>query len=119
MVNTRVVATPQIVFTNPIRTTHVRPLMSSITIGGYKNIDVENSKGGHREPSIIIHGIPTHRNGHFVKWNKVTLKYFDLKKDVDPYAHVKVFNFIVKANVETFEEYIINDLHCKCECGGC
>jgi hypothetical protein len=54
-----------------------------------------------------------------VKWNKVTLKYFDLKKDVDPYAHVKVFNFIVKANVETFEEYIINDLHCKCECGGC
>jgi hypothetical protein len=44
-----------------------------------------------------------------VKWNKVTLKYLDLKKDVDPYAHVKVFNFIVKANVKTFEEYIINE----------
>jgi hypothetical protein len=38
----------------------------------------------------------------------VTLKYHDFKKDVDLDVHVKVFNFVVKVNVETFEEYIIN-----------
>jgi hypothetical protein len=67
VVNTKVVGTPQTVFTNPIRTIHVRPPMSSINVGGYRSIDAENSKGGHREPSVITHGIPTHRNGHFVK----------------------------------------------------
>jgi hypothetical protein len=30
------------------------------------------------------------------------------EKDVDSNAHVKVFNFVVKANAKTFEEYIIN-----------
>ncbi len=40
--------------------------------------------------------------------NRVTLKYIDFKKDVDPNVHAKVFNFIMKANIETFEEYIIN-----------
>ncbi len=38
----------------------------------------------------------------------VALKYFDFKKDVNPNVHVKVFNSIMKVNVETFEEYIIN-----------
>jgi hypothetical protein len=38
----------------------------------------------------------------------VALKYLDVKKDVDPNAYVRVFNFVVKANVETSEEYIIN-----------
>jgi hypothetical protein len=52
MANTRVVGTPQMVFTNPIMTIHVhkttnRPHMSSIVVGGYKSIDVEDSKGGH------------------------------------------------------------------------
>ncbi len=51
--NTRVVGTLQKVFTNPIRTIHVRPPMSSIVVGGYKSIYVENSKGGHREPFVI------------------------------------------------------------------
>jgi hypothetical protein len=67
VVNTKVVGTPQMVFINPIRTTHVKPPMSSIVIGGYKSMDVGNSKGGHREPFAITHGIPNHRNGHFVK----------------------------------------------------
>ncbi len=53
VVNTRVVGTLQKVFTNPIRTIHVRPPMSSIVVGGYKSIYVENSKGGHREPFVI------------------------------------------------------------------
>jgi hypothetical protein len=38
----------------------------------------------------------------------VALKYPDFKKDVDPDAHVKVLNFVVKKNVETFEKNIIN-----------
>jgi hypothetical protein len=38
----------------------------------------------------------------------VSLKYLDLKKDVDANAHGRVFNFAMKANVETFEKYIIN-----------
>jgi hypothetical protein len=51
MVNTRVVGTPQMVFTNPIMTTHVhkttnRPHMSSIVVGGYRSTNIEDSKGG-------------------------------------------------------------------------
>jgi hypothetical protein len=38
----------------------------------------------------------------------VALEYPNFLKNVDPNAHVKVFNSIVKANVETFEIYIIN-----------
>jgi hypothetical protein len=38
----------------------------------------------------------------------VALKYPDLKKDVDPDAHVRVFNFAIKANAKTSEKYIIN-----------
>ncbi len=38
----------------------------------------------------------------------VAHKYLDFKKDVNPYVHVRVFNFVVKANVETSKEYIIN-----------
>jgi hypothetical protein len=85
--------------------------MNSIDVKRYKNIDVKHSKGGHYEPSFIIHGILDHKNGHFVRPNRVTFKYPDLKKDVDLYAHVKNFNFAIKANVETFEKYIINAIN--------
>jgi hypothetical protein len=37
-----------------------------------------------------------------------TLKYPNYKKDANANAHVKVFQAIVRANGETFEEYIIN-----------
>jgi hypothetical protein len=40
--------------------------------------------------------------------NMVALKYLDFKKNVDPYAHVRVFNYVVKANAKTFKEYVIN-----------
>jgi hypothetical protein len=40
--------------------------------------------------------------------NMVAFKYLDFKKDVNLDAHVRVFNFVVKANIETFEKYIIN-----------
>jgi len=111
--NTRIIGTPQMTFINQIMITHVhkikdKPLMNSIAVKGYKNIGAKNSKGGHYEPSFITHGIPNHRNGHFVRPNKVALKYHDFKENVDLYAHVKGFNFVVKVKVETFEEYIIS-----------
>jgi hypothetical protein len=39
---------------------------------------------------------------------KVAFKYHDFKKNVDPDVHVRMFNFTMKANAKTFEEYIIN-----------
>jgi len=84
--------------------------MSSIVARRYISIDVGNLRGRYRKLSIVTAWIPDHRNGHYVKPNRVVFKYFNLKKDVNPYAHVKVFNSIVKANAKTFEEYIINAL---------
>ncbi len=51
IVTTRIVGTPQMVFTNPIMTYHVtkttdQPSMDSIDVGRYKSTDVENPKGG-------------------------------------------------------------------------
>jgi len=45
---------------------------------------------------------------HYVRSNKVALKYPNLKKNVDLDAHLRVFNSMVKAKVETFEECVIN-----------
>jgi len=36
------------------------------------------------------------------------LKYLNYKKNVDPNAHVKVFNGAIKENGETSREYVIN-----------
>jgi len=82
---TRVVGTPQMVFTNPIMTTHVnrienRPPMNSMATGRYRNVDVVNPKGGYQKPFILI--IPNfyHRIGHYVKPNKVALSILISKK---------------------------------------
>ncbi len=109
----RVVGTPQIVFTNLIITTHVnkttnRPLMNSMATRRYKNADATNPRKGYQEPSVITTQILDHRDGHSVRPNRVALKYLDFKKDVDPDVHVRMFNFVVKENVETSEKYIIN-----------
>ncbi len=71
----------------------------------YKNADVMNSKGRYQEPFAIITPILDHKNGHYVRPNKVAFKYPNFKKDVNPDAHVKVFNFVVKINVETYKKY--------------
>jgi hypothetical protein len=73
-----------------------------------KIIRFENPKGGYQKLYLITQGIPNHRIGHFVRPNKVALKYLNFKKDIDLDVHVKMFNSIVKTNVETFEKYIIN-----------
>ncbi len=56
----------------------------------------------------VIAQIPNHKDGHSVMLNKVAFKSPNFKKTIDPNVHVKMFNFIVKANVETSKKYIIN-----------
>ncbi len=106
---TRVVGIPQMVFTNPItsihgnRITH-RPLMSLIAIRGCKSVDIVHSRGGYWKPVILIALIFDHKDGHYVRPNRVALNYPNFKKDVDPNVHVKVFNFVIKSNAETSEK---------------
>jgi hypothetical protein len=57
---------------------------------------------------VVIIPIFYHKDAHNVRPNRVAFKYPNFKKDVDPYAHVTVFNSIVKANAETSKKYIIN-----------
>jgi hypothetical protein len=101
------------VFTNPIIITHVnrtidQPLMSSLAARRYKSVDAMNPRGGYRGPFVVTAPILDHIIGHYVRPNKVAFKYLDFKKYVDPNVHVRMFNYIVKANVKTFEKYIIN-----------
>ncbi len=51
-----------------------QPPMSLIVVQRYRNIDAKDPRGGYWEPFVIIAGIRDHRNGHFVKPNKVALK---------------------------------------------
>jgi hypothetical protein len=110
---TGVVCIPQMVFTNPITTTHGnmttdQPLMNSMTVRGCRSADVMHSRGRYQEPIALIAPILDHRDGHYVRPNKVAFKYLDFKKDVDPYVHVRMFNSIIKTNAETSKEYVIN-----------
>jgi hypothetical protein len=75
-----------------------RPPMNSMATGGYRSVDAVNPKGGHQEPYTIIAQIIDDKNGHYVLPNKVAIKYLDLKKDVYPNVHVRMFNSIVKVN---------------------
>jgi len=109
-----VVGTPQMVFTNLIMTIHVnrttnRPLMTSMVVGGYKNVDATNPRGGYQKPYVVTTQIPNHKDGHYVRPNMLFFSILT-SKYVDAYVHVKVFNYVVKENVMTFEGYIINVL---------
>jgi hypothetical protein len=58
IVITGVFGIPQMVFTNLITTTHVnrtidRPLMSSMVVGRYKNVDVVHPRGGYQKPIVV------------------------------------------------------------------
>ncbi len=76
--------------------------------GGCIITNVMHSKNKYPEPIVVTTSILDHKNGHYVRLNMVVFKYLDFKKDVDLDAHVKVFNSVVKENVKTFQEYIIN-----------
>jgi hypothetical protein len=82
--------------------------MSSMVGGGYKNVNAMNPRGGYQERSIVTTPILDHRDGHYIRPNRVAFRYPNFKKDVNLDVHVKVFNFVVKANAKTFEEYTIN-----------
>ncbi len=89
------------VFTSLIMTTYVkkttdRPPMNSMVTKRYKSVDATNPREGYQEQSIITAQILDHKDSHFVRPNKVALKYLDFKKDVDPNAHVIIFNYVIK-----------------------
>ncbi len=76
---TRVVGTPQMVFTNLIINTHVnrianRPPMSSMVDGGCRSVNSTYLKGGYQEPFVVIAPISNHKDGHYVRPNKVAFK---------------------------------------------
>jgi hypothetical protein len=48
--------------------------------GRYKSVDVVNPRGRYQEPSVVIVKISNHRDGHYVRPNRVALEYPDLKK---------------------------------------
>ncbi len=103
---TKVVGIPQTVFTNSITTTHVnmianQPLMNLMVVRRYRSVNVTHPKRGYGEPFIVTALIIDHKIDHYVK-------YLDFKNDVDLDVHVRMFNFVIKRNVETFEKYIIN-----------
>ncbi len=79
-----------------------------MAIGGYRSGDVMHLRGGYREPYVITAPILDHKNGHYLRPNMVIFKYLDLKKDVDLDVHVRMFNFVIKTDIKTFEKYIIN-----------
>jgi hypothetical protein len=54
--------------------------MSSMATERNKSVDATNLKRGYREPSIVTIQIPNHKDGHYVRPNKVVFKYLDFKK---------------------------------------
>jgi hypothetical protein len=82
--------------------------MNSMVPKRYTNVNVMNSKGRYQEPFAVTTLILDHKYGHYVRPNMVALKYPNFKKDVNLDAHVRVFNFVVKVNVEIYKKYIIN-----------
>ncbi len=81
--------------------------MNLIVVGRCRSADALYLRGGYREPIVVTTPNFYHKNGHYVRPNRVVLKYPNLKKDVDPNVHVKVFNSIVNVNTKTSKEYII------------
>jgi hypothetical protein len=82
--------------------------MSSMVGKACKSVETMHSRGGYCELIIVTTPILNHKDGHYVRSNMVALKHHDFKKDADLNAHVKVFNYAIKTNVETSKEYIIN-----------
>ncbi len=107
----------KMVFTNSIMTIHMnkiinQPSMSLMVASRYKSVNVMNLKGRYQKPFVVPTQTPDKKDGHYVKPNIIALKYLDLKKDVDPGVHVKVFNSTIKVNAKTYREYIINVFSC-------
>jgi hypothetical protein len=72
-------------------------------VGRYRSVDVMSPRGGYRKSFVVNTPILDHRDGHYVRPNRVDLKYLNFKKDVDLDAHVRVFNFIISTNEKAYE----------------
>jgi len=77
---TRVAGIPQMVFTNPIMVIHGNKtidwsLMNSMDVGGYRSANFVHPRWGYRKPFAITAPILNHRDGHYVRPNRVALKY--------------------------------------------
>jgi hypothetical protein len=102
-VTTKIVGILQMVYINPITTTcgnraTNRPLMSSMVTGGCKSVDAMHLRSRYHELIVVNALFFYHKDGHYVRPNKVALKYLDLKKNVDPNVHVKMFISVIKEN---------------------
>jgi hypothetical protein len=64
----------------------------------YKSANAADLRGGYQKPFVVTAQICDHRDGHYVRPNKVAFKYPNFKKDVDLDVHVRMFNSIVKVN---------------------
>jgi hypothetical protein len=82
--------------------------MNSMVVRRCNSANVMHSRRGYRKPITITAPIFDLKDGHYVRPNRVIFKYPNFKKDANPNAHVKMFNFVIKTNAKTFEEYIIN-----------
>jgi hypothetical protein len=51
--------------------------MNLMAVGGCRSEDALYLKGGYREPIVVTTPILDHKNGHYVRPNKVVLKYPD------------------------------------------
>jgi hypothetical protein len=51
--------------------------MNSMDVGRYINVNAMNPRGGYQEPFAVTTPIFDHKYGHYVRPNKVALKYRD------------------------------------------
>jgi len=51
-----------------------------MAVGGYRSVDAVNPRGGYQEPFVVITQTPNYKYGHFVRPNRLVIKYPKLKK---------------------------------------
>ncbi len=54
--------------------------MNSMVVRRYRSANTTNIREGYQKPSIVTTQIPNHKNGHYVRPNKVALQHLDFKK---------------------------------------
>jgi hypothetical protein len=50
-------------------------MMSSMAIRWYKSADIAHPRGGYQKPFVVTTTIIDHKDGHYVRPNRVVLKY--------------------------------------------
>jgi hypothetical protein len=70
--------------------------MNSMVAGRCRSTNVVHLRRGYQKPIVVTTPILDHKDGHYVRPNRVVFKYPILKKNVDLDVHVRMFNSIVK-----------------------